>query len=133
MDDRGFSLVELITVIAIMAVLGSVLVAQYMKYYNNSCVVTDVTNAEELAKVVSAAVAGQEGVTVPARIQGKGGTAVTGVEGLTTLPYSKKDKDAEWVITVSQGDGTIQISLGGYVIYPGGEEGSPYYDAFYAK
>lgn len=133
MSDKGFSLVELITVIAIMAVLGSVLVAQYMKYYNNSCVVTDVTNAEEIAKALSAAVAGQEGTSVPTRIQGKGGTVVTDVDGLTVLPYSKKDRDAEWDITVSQHDGTIQISLGGYEIYPGGEEGNPYYDAFYAK
>lgn len=133
MDERGFSLVELITVIAIVALLGSVLVVQYMRYYNNSCVVTDVTNAEEIAKVLSAAVAGEDGSSVPANIRGRGGTAVTDVEGLTVLPYSKKDRDAEWDITVSQHDGTIQISLGGYVIYPGGEEGNPYYDAFYAK
>ena len=133
MEDKGFSLVELITVIAILAVLGSVLVAQYMKYYNNSCVVTDVTNAEEMAKVLSAAVAGQEGALVPAHIQGKGGTAVTGVDGLTVLPYSTKDRDAEWEINVSQVDGTIQILLKGYEIYPGNEYGNPYYNAFYAR
>lgn len=133
MEDKGFSLVELITVIAILAVLGSVLVAQYMKYYNNSCVVTDVTNAEEIAKVLSAAIAGQEGDSVPARIQGKGGTAVTGVSGLTVLPYSMKDRDAEWDINISHGDGTIRILLKGYVIYPDNEDGNPYYNAFYAR
>lgn len=133
MEDKGFSLVELITVIAILAVLGSVLVAQYMKYYNNSCVVTDVTNAEEIAKILSAAVAGQEGALVPAHIQGKGGTSVTGVDGLTVLPYSAKDRDAEWEIIVSQVDGTIQILLQGYEIYPGNEYGNPYYNAFYAR
>lgn len=132
MDDKGFSLVELIAVIGILAVLGSVLAAQYMKYYNNSCVVTDVTNAEEMAKALAAVIAGQEGASVPARIQGKGGTAVTGVDGLTELPYCRTDRDGEWDITISSWDGVVKISLRGYVIFPETAGGNAYYNAFYA-
>lgn len=45
MNDKGFSLVELIIVIAIMAVLVVVLAPQYLKYVERSRNSTDVTNA----------------------------------------------------------------------------------------
>ena len=45
MNDKGFSLVELIIVIAIMSVLVAVLAPQYLKYVERSRNSTDVTNA----------------------------------------------------------------------------------------
>lgn len=45
MNDKGFSLVELIIVIAIMAVLVVVLAPQYLKYVEKSRNSTDVSNA----------------------------------------------------------------------------------------
>ncbi len=45
MNDKGFSLVELIIVIAFMAVLVVVLAPQYLKYVERSRNSTDVTNA----------------------------------------------------------------------------------------
>ena len=45
MNDKGFSLVELIIVIAIMAVLVVVLAPQYLKYVERSRNSTDITNA----------------------------------------------------------------------------------------
>lgn len=45
MNDKGFSLVELIIVIAIMAVLVVVLAPQYLKYVERSRNSTDVSNA----------------------------------------------------------------------------------------
>lgn len=57
MNNKGFSLVELIIVIAIMAVLIGVLAPQYLKYVERSRVSTDVTNAQEIASAVSAAIA----------------------------------------------------------------------------
>lgn len=45
MNDKGFSLVELIIVIAIMAVLVVVLAPQYLKYVERSRNSTDMQNA----------------------------------------------------------------------------------------
>lgn len=48
MNNKGFSLVELIIVIAIMAILIVVLAPQYLKYVEKSRNSTDVTNATEM-------------------------------------------------------------------------------------
>ena len=56
-DNKGFSLVELIIVIAIMAVLVGLLAPQYLKYVNNSKVSTDVSNGQEVATVFNVAFA----------------------------------------------------------------------------
>ena len=49
MNDKGFSLVELIIVIAIMAVLVVVLAPQYLKYVEKSRNSTDISNATAIA------------------------------------------------------------------------------------
>lgn len=46
-NNKGFSLVELIVVVAIMAVLVGVLAPAYLKYVDNSRVNKDETNVEE--------------------------------------------------------------------------------------
>jgi len=56
-NNEGFSLVELIIVIAIMAILVGVLAPQYLKYVNNSRVSTDIQNADSIATAVNAAIA----------------------------------------------------------------------------
>lgn len=123
-------MIELIIVIAILAVLTGVISLNFIKYYNSACVNTDIANAREMAKKLGAAIAGKEGNLVPANIQGTGGTAVTGVEGLTVLPYSKKNRNAEWEIRTSFEEGVVEISLGGYLIFPDGTGGNAYYNAF---
>lgn len=60
LTNKGFSLVELIIVIAIMAVLVGVLAPQYLKYVNNSKVSTDVQNAQEMATAINVAIADQK-------------------------------------------------------------------------
>ena len=56
-DNKGFSLVELIIVIAIMAVLVGLLAPQYLKYVENSKVSTDISNAQEIATAYNVAFA----------------------------------------------------------------------------
>ena len=62
-NNKGFSLVELIIVIAIMAVLIGVLAPQFIKYVEKSRESTDLQNIEEIKTAIEAYVADNEGIT----------------------------------------------------------------------
>ena len=57
MNNKGFSLVELIIVIAIMAVLVGVLAPQFLKYVERSRKSTDVQTVAEIVSAVNVYVA----------------------------------------------------------------------------
>ena len=67
MNNKGFSLVELIIVIAIMAILIVVLAPQYLKYVEKSRNSTDVSNATEIVTALQVYAADPDATTpVPA-------------------------------------------------------------------
>ena len=78
-NNKGFSLVELIVVIAIMAVLVGVLAPQFIKYVERSRQSTDLQNVEELKNAVEVEAA-DNGITANAVITvGSGKATLTGV------------------------------------------------------
>ncbi len=60
MNNKGFSLVELIIVIAIMAILVGVLAPQFIKYVERSRVSKDMQNVQQAKTAIEAYVAGEE-------------------------------------------------------------------------
>lgn len=120
MNNKGFSLVELIIVIAIMAVLVGILAPQYLKYVQRSRVSTDITNAEEVANAINVAISDGNttwtGITSGTAVAG--GAAITGIDGFTAMPTSRCDSTYQWIVTYDTTNGVSTITLGGDQIYP---------------
>ncbi len=128
---KGFSLVELIIVIAIMAVMIGVLAPQYLKFTTNARVSTDITNANQMNQLINAAVADEQGSSLPSTISGVGGDAVSGVPGLEYLPYCKVDKSFAWEVTIDAGHGVETITLNTLPVYSRTSQVNDYYDQYY--
>lgn len=132
-NNKGFSLVELIIVIAIMAVLVGVFAPQYVKFATNARVIADMQNATEVAKAFEAAIADINATSVPEDLVGPGGTVVTNVPGVTELPACKVDPNYEWHILCSNATGIVEIKLNNYVIYPNAKVADGYYTQYYSE
>lgn len=119
-NNKGFSLVELIVVIAIMAVLVGVLAPQFIKYVEKSRESTDIQNAEQVASALKAYYADDEGlssdVTVAITTTGiTSGAAITDA-GLGSLKL-KSQKWTDNKITVVLSHTTGQTTTSGEATY----------------
>ena len=120
LNNKGFSLVELIIVIAIMAVLIGVLAPQYVKYVAQSKVSTDITNAEELVTAINVALSDTtQTVEITSGTNFAAGDAVVkeGTATKVSAPESKVDKTREWNVTYDD-NGVSAVTLGGTAIWP---------------
>lgn len=132
-NNKGFSLVELIIVIAIMAILAGALAPALIKYIAKSRRSTDVSNAQTIATAVTNALsveaaydAAEAGdytlsTTKPVAVNGTGAAAFTSevVSQLGSAAYKPKyDKDQSFMFTLSSDKSTFTVTVNGSELYP---------------
>lgn len=109
-NNKGFSLVELIVVIAIMAVLVGVLAPQFIKYVEKSRQSTDMQSVQQLKSSVETDISDNENVTsVTIAISGKKATTTITASSGTVTPSTSSAalKSSGWpTITYTLDPGT---------------------------
>lgn len=103
-NNKGFSLVELIVVIAIMAVLVGVLAPQLIKYVEKSREATDIQNCDSIATALKTYFADQEGV---------GGTVTVTVNSAAEMGVATASKTAEdgTIVAPAAAAGNVETAL----------------------
>jgi len=115
MNNKGFSLVELIVVIAIMAVLVGVLAPQFIKYVESSRRSTDISNAQNIQSAVLADIA--DGL-----LSGTSSATLTVANGNPTaigeVPKVKGNKTTSttWSVQYNAASGTCTVGLGTFIL-----------------
>lgn len=117
MNNKGFSLVELIVVIAIMAVLVGVLAPQFIKYVESSRRSTDISNAQNIQSAVLADIA--NGVitgsgTTNLTTSGANGTNVSSISEVLTTKGNPAGVGTAFSFTWSADKGTCSVKVGSY-------------------
>lgn len=137
--NKGFSMVELIIVIAIMAILAGALAPALIKYINKSRISTDIQTANTIATAIQTALANETGydeaqaivgTTTPiATVYTTGsvfGSLVQDTVGSSTAPAVKSKKcmagtaytGATFDVTINGNDIVVTESVGGHHLYP---------------
>lgn len=122
MNNKGFSLVELIVVIAIMAVLVGVLAPQFIKYVERSRQSTDVQNIEQVVTSMKTFYADNEsGSTVTVTLN-KGAVPSGDTEALDDAGIKEKAKlkSSKWdgdKVTITLDITSGKVTLTGHTDY----------------
>ena len=132
-NNKGFSLVELIIVIAIMAILAGALAPALIKYIAKSRRSTDVSNAQTIATAVTNALSvekaydaasGNDVVTIEPDQAGGGLASGNDFQKeigsqLGSSKYKPKyDKGKKFIVTLSSDKSTFTVTVDSSELYP---------------
>lgn len=84
-NNKGFSLVELIIVIAIMAILAGALAPALIKYINKSRRSADISNADTIRTAVQTAMSDEDAMEELMKAGDQTGASVSELEAITTF------------------------------------------------
>ena len=98
LNNNGFSLVELIIVVAIMAVLVGVLAPQYLQYVEKSRYQTDITMIDEIKGAIEVAIATNETIYAGAASQ----NYVSFSTGTAVIANSVMNAEVSKVVTLTE-------------------------------
>ena len=116
-NNKGFSLVELIVVIAIMAVLIGVLAPTFTKYVEQSRRSTDIQNAEQLKAGYLADIADGTIVTAVTGQVVAAGNLPTSVSAVpTVVGNAVAAASRNFSVTYDPVAGTCEVSIGSHVV-----------------
>ena len=131
-NNKGFSLVELIIVIAIMAILAGALAPALIKYINKSRKSADISNADTIRTAVQTAMSDEDAMEELMKAGDQTDASVSELEAITTFGGELKsilgdkasikskyfDKGNEFTVDINIAGNKVIVKAGGTQVSP---------------